>query len=113
MKKLKVPLIQSQRDSRWSNELLGDNTNIKYNIGMYGCLITSYGNYINKNPHDVNEILKANDGFTEKSGNFIWSKCSALGLTQTYLSPYYDGPVTSQGIAKIKELIDGGYPLIC
>ena len=35
-----------------------------------------------------------------------------LGLTQTYISPKYTGLVTAQGIAKIRELIGLGYPLI-
>jgi hypothetical protein len=68
--------------------------------------------YVEKNPHDVNELLKANNGFQEKSGNFIWSKCSVLGLSQVYQSPYYSDPVTPQGLSKMRSLLDEGRPLI-
>jgi hypothetical protein len=104
---------QSQRNPQWGSEILGYNTNSVYNIYNYGCLITSYGNYVDKNPSEINQILKNNNGYTSGSGNFIWSKCSALGLTQTYLSPrYQDVPVSAQAITKIKEFITNGYPLI-
>ena len=58
------------------------------------------------------EILKANSGFVS-GGLFVWSKCTALGLNQTYSSPTYDGPVTSQGLTKIKDLLSQGYPILC
>jgi len=110
--KLKVSTVYSQRDPRWSSDLLGYNTNPVYSIGGYGCLISSFGMYIGMNPDIVNETLKVAGGFTTGSGNFIWSKCSALGLAQVYQSPFYSDPVTSQGIAKIKALLDEGRPLI-
>ncbi len=112
MKKLELNNLYSQRDNSWSSELLGYNTSQPYTIGNYGCLITSYGMYIDKNPHDVNELLKDNDGFTN-GRLFIWSKCTVLGLSQIYISPKYSGPVTDHGINKIKEHIDNGRPLIC
>jgi Peptidase_C39 like family len=112
MKKLKLPAQYGQRQSPWSDELLGYNTNSKYTIGDYGCLITSLGNIVGLNPLYVNESLKSNNGFVKDSGEFIWNKCSVLGLTQTYVSPRYIGPVSSQGIDKIRELIGLGHPLI-
>lgn len=113
MKKLKTPKIYGQRDSKWASILLGYNTQSQYNIGMYGCLITSLGNYLDKTPPEVNDILKANNGFTAGSGNFIWNKCEVLGIKQVYLSPYYDGQMTDFGLNKIKECIDNGFPLLC
>jgi hypothetical protein len=110
--KLQINSKNGQRFSEWANTILGYNTNPIYTIGMYGCLITSFGNYIGKNPTQVNDILKANGGYTAGSGNFIWSKCTVLGLNQVYASPYYSDPVTSQGIAKMKSLLDEGRPLI-
>lgn len=111
--KLKLPACWGQRNPAWASIILGYNTDPKYNIDLYGCLITSFGNYIGKTPAEVNQLLKDNKGFLEGSGNFVWSKCSVLGLTQTYVSPSYTGPVTSQGITKIKELLDQGLSLIC
>lgn len=105
--------LYSQRDSKWASILLGYNKSQPYTIGNYGCLITSFGMYIDKTPDVVNQILKDNNGFVAGTGNFIWSKCTVLGLNQTYVSPEYTGPVTSQGITKMKELLDSGYPLIC
>lgn len=113
MKKLRVPKVYSQRDSKWEKIPLGHNTSPVYSIGNYGCLITCLGCYLDKTPPEINDILKANGGFTSGSGNFIWSKCTALGLNQTYVSPKYTGPVTDQGIAKIKELINEQLPLLC
>ena len=104
--------ILGQRNPQWASKLLGFNTDPKYTIGNYGCLITALGAYISKTPHEVNEILKANSGFVG-GGLFVWSKCTALGLNQTYSSPTYDGPVTSQGLTKIKDLLSQGYPLLC
>jgi hypothetical protein len=111
--KLSVPLVASQRDPKWSGILLGYNTNSKFTIGNYGCLITALGMYVNKQPDEVNAILKDNSGFDAGGGLFRWYKSTVLGLNQTYLSPKYDGPVTVQGITKIKELLDSGFPLVC
>lgn len=109
--KLKLPVIYGQRDSRWSSILLGYNTNQPYTIGNYGCLITCLGCIVNKTPSETNEILKANNGFVS-GGLFVFSKCTSLGLTQIYKSPYYSDPVTNQGIAKMKELLDNGSALL-
>lgn len=112
--KLKVALPFSQRDPRWASIILGNNAlNSPYTIGLYGCLITALGMYINDQPNNINQKLKANGGFSAGSGDFVWSKSTVLGLTPTYISPRYDGiPVTSQGLSKMKELLDAGFPLL-
>lgn len=110
--RLKPLGIYSQRNPQWASELLGYNK-ATYTIGGWGCLITAFGCYIGKNPHDVNELLKAGGGYVSGGGLFIWSKSTLMGLNQTYASPIYDGPVTTQGINKIKQTLDNGYPLIC
>lgn len=109
--KLRLPVLYSQRDSRWSSVFLGNNSKQPYTIGNYGCLITCLGCMINKNPAEINDILKANNGFVN-GGLFVWSKASVLGLTETYKSPLYNGPVTNQGIQKIKSLIDEGHAVL-
>jgi hypothetical protein len=111
--KLKLLGNYGQRDTKWASVLLGYNTLTKYNIGDFGCLITSLGNYIGKTPLEVNDLLKANGGFTTGGGDFIWSKSTVLNLNQTYQSPYYSDALTSQGLAKMKEQLDSGYPLVC
>ncbi len=112
MKKLKIPLKQSQKDPRWANVLLGYNTDATYNIGNYGCLITCFANYLGKTPVEINDILKANQGFVQ-GGLFVWSKSTVLGLNEVYCSPRYNDLVSTQGLTKMKQLIDEGRPLIC
>lgn len=104
--------LYSQRDSRWSGIYLGDNTALPYTIGNYGCLITCLSSYIDKAPNETNALLRDNKAF-QNGGLFIWSKSTLLGLNQTYVSPRYDGPVTDQGIAKLKDILDQGYPALC
>lgn len=110
--KLKVPKLYSQRNSLWSSILLGYNTS-KYTIGSDGCLITSFGMYVDKTPDEVNKLLKDNGGYAAGGGLFIWSKSTVLGLNQVYQSPYYSDAVTSQGLSKMRSLLDEGRPLIC
>jgi hypothetical protein len=109
--RLKITAL-SQRDSRWASLLLGYNTNSAYSIGMYGCLITCLSAITDRTPNVTNQILKDNSGYVS-GGNFVWGKCTALGLTQTYVSPVYTGLVTDAGVAKAKELLKGQYPLLC
>lgn len=111
MKKLRTSLKQSQRDRRWANILLGYNTSQPYTIGNYGCLITCFANYIGKTPIEVNEILKANQGFVN-GGLFVWSKSTVLGLKEVYVSPRYNDAVSNQGLEKMRQLINEGRPLI-
>jgi len=111
MKKLKVLKSYSQRDSRWGNILLGYNTNLPYTIGNFGCLITCLANYVGKTPTEINNTLKANNGFVS-GGLFVWGKSTTIGLTQTYVSPFYSDAVSTYGLNKMRELIDNGYPLL-
>lgn len=116
--KLKVPVL-GQRVLPWSNITLGYNPSTAvdafknpYNIYWYGCLITSLGMLCGKNPDEVNEILRQGNGFQKGTGNFIWSKSTLLGLTEKYVSPTWDGPVTDTGIQRAKEFLDQGFPLV-
>jgi hypothetical protein len=104
--------LYSQRDPRWSSIFLGDNTAMPYTIGNYGCLITCLSSYIDKEPTQVNELLKNNKAFVS-GGLFVWSKSVVLGLNQTYVSPRYEGLMIDQGLARMTELLDQGYPLLC
>lgn len=101
-----------QRDPRWANILLGFNTDPKYTIGLYGCLITCLAAYVGKQPNEVNDLLKAGGGFTAGSGLFVWSKCTILGLNQTYVSPRYESLVTPQGIQNLKDNLDKKLPCL-
>ena len=112
--------VQSQRDSRWGSIMLGWNTALPYNIYNYGCLITSLANYIDKQPDEVNVLIKngdkwtVNSGFTQGSGNFIWPKSPLVGLSETYLSPRCQAvPFYATEIAKLREFIKSGKPALC
>lgn len=109
MKQL-VPLLQnSQRDSRWGSQLLGNNTLSQFNIYNYGCLETTFGNYIGKTPADVNTIKGI---FTQGGGDFVWGQCGLLGLQQVYASQRYEDAVSADEIVKMKAFIDQGKPLV-
>ena len=117
MTKLKITPY-SQRDSQWSNIYLGYNTAQPYTIGGYGCLITCLASYLKSGGHDdtpktVNQILVDGGGYQAGTGNFIWSKCTLLGLNEVYSSPTYTGPATAQAFAKIKSFIEAGQPILC
>lgn len=109
--------IYGQRDSRWSNILLGFNTSPPYTIGNYGCLISCFAMYLkalgrDETPATVNEKVKAVNGFVS-GGNLVWSAIEQVyGIKCMYQSPYYDGPLTVQGKAKMKALLDEKHPLI-
>lgn len=117
--KLKT-LIQSQRDSRWGSEILGNNSPTAkdafgnpYNLYWYACLITSLGNYVGKTPAEVNQLLKDNGGYEAGSGNFIWAKSTILGLTQQYLSPRCQSvAMYATEVAKLREFLKNGYPAL-
>lgn len=115
--KLLIPK-QSQRDSRWANIILGYNIAPPYTIGNYGCLISCFSMYLSalgeiENPATVNETLRANRGFQADSGNLIWGAIPrCYGLADVYQSPVYTGPVTDQGLTKMRSFLDAGQPLV-
>lgn len=117
--KLKAPRVLSQRDPSWGSIILGynaasarDASGHPFSIYWYGCLITCLAMYVGKTPAEVNQILKDGSGFQSGTGLFLWAKSVLVGLTQSYVSPTYNGPVTDQGIAKIKELLDSKLPVL-
>lgn len=88
-----LPGIYSQRDSRWSGDELGYNTDPYYNIYHFGCLVTGVSNLIweatgdtSWTPARVNQWLKDNGGFAPGGGLIIWSQVAAL-LGQFNISP--------------------------
>lgn len=111
-------VIQGQRDPRWASKTLGYNTGAPYTLGNYGCLLTCFSMYLtaigkDETPDTVNDKCKANNGFVQ-GGNLVWSVPEKIwGIKCIYQSPYYDGPLTSQGKAKMKSLLDERRPLIC
>lgn len=82
MKLSDLPGIRSQRDSQWANVELGFNTDPQFNIGHFGCLVTSMANYLwaidpsnltTSNPGLLNNALKENGGFVQGGGDINWA----------------------------------------
>jgi len=115
--KLKVSGSLSQRDPRWMHITLGYNPpSSKYNIGNYGCLITTIDHYLNstgKNytPKTLNEYIKTNSGYEQGTGLFKW-----IDIDKTkffYRSERYDGvPTPKSFFDQMKRDLDKGYYLM-
>ena len=56
----------SQNDPRWKNKKLGHS---RSTIGNFGCTITCIAMMTNRTTDEVNELLKANNGFVQ--GNLV------------------------------------------
>jgi hypothetical protein len=79
-------VFYAQTDSRWSSHELGFNTDPAFSIGNYGCVITAVGNLMVATsgdeaytPEDINNWGKANGGFVQGGGIWVWSAVQALG----------------------------------
>lgn len=117
MKKLQLKETFSQRDPRWSGIMLGNNTQLPYTIGNYGCLLTvltiylcALGRY--ETPVTLQDKLRSVGGFTPNSGEFIWNSLVKVygDIAISYQSPRYTSAVPDNEIENIKRLIDaGGY----
>lgn len=102
----------SQADSRWGGHFLG---NSRLTIKGYGCVITSLGMMVNKNPDEVNAILKRGNAFpagNPRNGNegsvVIWQPAARL------LGMSYDAsntrPVRTPCLALTDHFARTGYP---
>lgn len=73
--------LYRQNDPRWAKDLLGYNTEPKWNMANFGCLITcetmllgiAYGND-SWTPAKLNEFMQDHDGFDPKGGLLRWYK---------------------------------------
>lgn len=102
----------SQRDDRWKLKRLGYGTGT---IGSYGCLLTSATiilNYFtgkNYTPDEVNEVMKANNGYTGETKNlWIWAvfaKVFPVEYTLNHSGSYDDADVKKWINKKIPVII--------
>lgn len=76
----------SQQDSRWASHELGFNTDPAFSLGNYGCVITAVANLMvatsgngSYTPDTINVWGRANGGFVQGGGIWIWSAVPALG----------------------------------
>lgn len=119
MQELQTTTNYSQRDQRWANILLGNNTDIQFTIGFFGCLLTTLVNYLNaigktETPDSLNTKLKENGGFGENDGNLVWTAVANIysEVKPDYISQrYVDAPVPDTELANMRNLIDKGFLL--
>lgn len=116
---IQLPILYSQKDTRWGNILLGFNTNSTYNLYNYGCLVTCWAmicQYYGKNinPAELNQKLKDlgnGVGFTG-GGNYV------PGAVNKIYSVIKENRIATPSLmvdtqmAEIKGNIDNGYPVI-
>ena len=105
----------SQRDTRWANEVLGENTGHDKTIGNWGCLLVAYNmqavylNLCNDTPDVFNQRCVDAGAF---SGQYILG--GALRTVFPEQVAYYGyldrGDALNQ---KVKDYIDEGYPVPC
>jgi len=105
---IKLPVLFSQRDSRWKLKKLGYGTG---SIGSYGCLLVSYTMLLNHfgiklNPVAVNENMKNRGGYSGVTKN-LWNWYVADVLYDTA----YQGSKAYNNSAVLK-LLNNGIPVI-
>jgi len=120
MPTLTVPIVYNQQDSRWSQILLGFNTQLPYNFYNFACLITCLAmvaQYYGKdwNPVKINDDLKkmgAGKGFAFGSGNYVYGGFNRLfgDIKETRIST--PSELTNEQIGQIKSSIDSGHPVM-
>jgi len=103
-------------DNRWGSALLGFNTDPRYNIHNYGCLLVCLAIvacYHGKNvtPKDMNELLKDVGGFSN-GGCYNWGAISKIfkDIEERWVGT--PRPLTDSQMDSIKEALDSGFPVI-
>lgn len=86
-----ITKLYAQTDQRWAGQLLGFNTDARYSIANYGCVVTSIGNMLYAitgnpmyTPQYINDWGKAHSGFLPGGGLAIWGAYLNLGHIMSY-----------------------------
>lgn len=101
-------MILSQKDKRWASKLLGFNTEPQYNIGNYGCLITSQAMFLETTPDLVNDKLKAVNGFVNGGFYVYGSLQKAYPQVLSEKVTQTPNPLTDTQLKEIKVALDSG-----
>lgn len=102
--------VLGQRDPRWKAEILGNNTDKRYTIGGWGCLITSIGMMFGATPSAVNAAMKPG-GFVAGSGTlatfdvkrFMPGAPALIRSTATYRSVPFPASEITAVLAHLKS----------
>ena len=118
MAKITLPIIYSQMDSRWANDMLGFNTALPFNMYNYGCLVTAFAmvcRYFGKDtdPKRLNQSLKTlgNKGF-QSGGNYVPGGVNLIYGDVKEARTTTPSNLTDAQMAEIKTSIDMGFPVI-
>lgn len=102
----------SQKDPRWASHFLG---NSRLTIKAAGCVITSLGMMVNKNPDEINTILRNGKAFpagnprnSAEGAIVIWQPAARL-LDLDY-DPSSTRPVKTPCLALTDHYAKTGYP---
>jgi len=113
---LKLPKAYSQLDSRWANDILGFNTDPKYNMHDYGCLVTCiamaaryYGYQVT--PGELNELLKDVDGFSN-GGYYNFGYITKIYKDIKEHRTITRNLLTDEQMNDIKNALDKGFPVM-
>lgn len=115
--RVNLPIVFSQLDNRWASELLGNNTDSKYNIYNYGCLLcdlTAVSVYFghDTDPHRSNIDLKNSGGFQTGTGNYIYGGLHKLYSDISEVWTITPSPLTDAQINEIKTALDNHFPVV-
>ncbi len=117
--KITLPILYSQWDDRWAKNLLGFNTDPKFNMYNYGCYVTAWAmvcRYYGKevDPGQLNQKLKdlgPKKGFD--GGNYVPGGVHLLYGDIKETRTATPSAVTDAQLGEIRTAIDNGYPVIC
>lgn len=76
-----------QGDPAWGSQLLGHNIDRAYTLANFGCLITNFSMFLSTaagvkiSPAQLNQVLKANNGYVKDGGLLVWSAIPRLYST--------------------------------
>lgn len=117
--KLTLPTVYSQFDDKWAKIVLGNNTDPKFDIYNFGCLLSSLATVLtyygkNETPFTLNDKLKAKEvgGFQEKSGIYNHGSITKLYPDVTERAVVTPNLLTDDQVKEIKGALDAGNPVI-
>lgn len=116
MSKINLPVLFKQNDPQWGSKPLGFNTDPKFNLRDFGCLVASLSSiakYYGKdtNPDLLNEALKLTKGFVN-GGSYIWGALNKMYPDIEETKTNTPKELTDSQMKDIQTSIDQGYPVV-
>jgi len=113
MTKINFSTVFSQWDLRWANDILGFNSDPKYNFYNYACLLCSIASmckYFSKDtdPISLNSKLKDVKGFAPGGGLYNWGSINKVFPNITESKTDTPDLLTDGQVGEIKSSLDSG-----